>query len=101
MVQSFKRIVYTILFIIVLVSGLLFFIKNNQVEEFNYIIGSKELPLSILLLTSLVAGAILGILATVPLILRLNHQKRRLEKQVKLSEKEINNLRTAPSRQSY
>lgn len=101
MVQSFKRIVYTILFIIVLVSGLLFFVKNNQVEEFDYIIGSKELPLSILLLTSLVTGAILGILATVPLILRLNHQKKRLEKQVKLSEKEINNLRTAPSRQSY
>ena len=101
MVQSFKRIVYTILFIIILVSGLLFFVKNNQVEEFDYIIGSKELPLSILLLASLVTGAILGILATVPLILRLNHQKKRLEKQVKLSEKEINNLRTLPSRQSY
>ena len=100
MAHSFKRIVYTTLFIVVLVSGLLFFVKNNQLQQFDYIIGSIELPLSILLLISLVTGAILGILAAVPLILRLNHQKKRLEKQVKLSEMEINNLRTLPSRQS-
>ena len=90
-----------LLFIVVLVCGLLFFVKNNQLQEVNYIIGSIELPLSILLLASLAIGAILGILATVPILLRLNHQKSRLEKQVKLSEKEINNLRTLPSRQSH
>ena len=100
MAQSFKRIIYSILFIVVLVCGLLFFVKNNQLQAVDYIIGSVELPLSILLLTSLAIGAVLGIIATVPLILRLNHQKSRLEKQVKLSEKEINNLRTLPSRQS-
>lgn len=101
MTQSFKRIIYMLLFIVVLVCGLLFFVKNNQLQEVNYIIGSIELPLSILLLASLAIGAILGIIATVPIILRLNHQKSRLEKQVKLSEKEINNLRTLPSRQSH
>ena len=101
MAHSFKRIIYMLLFIVVLVCGLLFFVKNNQLQEVNYIIGSIELPLSILLLASLAIGAILGILATVPILLRLNHQKSRLEKQVKLSEKEINNLRTLPSRQSH
>lgn len=101
MTQSFKRIIYMLLFIVVLVCGLLFFVKNNQLQEVNYIIGSIELPLSILLLASLAIGAILGIIATVPIMLRLNHQKSRLEKQVKLSEKEINNLRTLPSRQSH
>jgi lipopolysaccharide assembly protein A len=101
MSQSIKRIIYIGLFGIVLIGGLLFFVKNNQLQEFNYIIGSVELPLSILLLTSLAIGAILGIAATIPLILRLNHQKSRLEKQVKLSEKEINNLRTLPAKQSH
>lgn len=101
MAQSFKRIIYITLFVVVLFCGLLFFVKNNQLQEVDYIIGSIELPLSILLLTSLAIGAILGIIATVPVILRLNHQKSRLEKQVKLSEKEINNLRTLPSRQSH
>ena len=101
MAQSFKRIIYSILFIVVLVCGLLFFVKNNQLQAVDYIIGSVELPLSILLLTSLAIGAVLGIIATVPLILRLNHQKSRLEKQVKLSEKEINNLRILPSRQPH
>jgi len=99
--QSFKRIIYITLFFIILVCGLLFFIKNNQLQEVDYIIGNIELPLSILLLTSLAIGAILGIVATIPVILRLNHRKSRLEKQLKLSEREINNLRTLPSRQSF
>jgi uncharacterized integral membrane protein len=100
MAQSIKRIIYTSLFIIVLISGLLFFVKNNQIQEFNYLIGIVELPLSILLLASLGIGTLLGIAATFPLILRLNHQKSSLAKQVKLSEKEINNLRSFPTRQS-
>jgi putative membrane protein len=93
-----KRVLYSILFIVVLIAGLLFFVKNNQPVEFNYIAGVKELPVSILLLSSLCAGVLLGLAASVPVILRLKQQKSRLEKQIRVTEKEINNLRVLPLR---
>lgn len=96
MSHSLKRILYFSVFIVVLLLGLLFFVKNNQTVELNYIIGTTELPVSLLLLACLSLGALLGILATVPMLLRIRLQKSRLEKQIKMTEKEVNNLRVLP-----
>ena len=96
MSHSIKRILYTILFIIVLIGGLLFFVKNNQTVEFNYLIGTIELPFPLMLLASLGLGAILGILATAPLLLRLKHRNSKLEKRIKMTKKEVDNLRVLP-----
>ena len=96
MSHALKRILYISVFIIVLLVGLLFYVKNNQTVELNYIIGTTELPVSLLLLACLSLGALLGILATIPMLLRIRHQKSRLEKQVKMTEKEVNNLRVLP-----
>lgn len=93
-----KRILYSILFIVVLIAGLLFFVKNNQVVEFNYIAGIKELPVSFLLFASLCLGVLLGLAASLPVILRLKQDKARLRKQISVTEKEINNLRVLPVR---
>lgn len=98
MSRFIKRILYAILFIVVLIAGLLFFVRNNQVVEFNYIAGVKELPVSFLLFSSLCAGVLLGLAASVPVILRLKQQKSKLEKQIRVTEKEINNLRVLPVR---
>ncbi len=95
------RIIYAIIFIIVLITGLLFFVKNNQVMEFNYIVGSKELPVSFLLFASLCMGVLLGLIASLPVIVRLKRQKSRLEKQIRVTEKEINNLRVLPVRNTH
>ena len=96
MSHALKRIIYISVFVIVLLAGLLFFVKNNQAVELNYIAGSIELPFSVLMLVSLFTGAILGILATMPMLLKFKHQKSRLEKQIKMTEKEVNNLRVLP-----
>ena len=101
MSRVLKRILYVSIFIIVLLGGLLFFVKNNQPVDFNYVIGSIELPISLLLLAVLSLGAILGILAMLPMLLRIRHQKSRLEKQVKMAEKEVNNLRVLPVKNQH
>ena len=93
---SVKKIIYTCLFIIILIAGLAFFLRNSQVQEFNYLIGTITLPLALLVLLSLFAGVICGLLAVIPLLLRQRRRIARLEKQALIAEKEINNLRIVP-----
>ena len=96
MSQSIRRILYACLFIIILIAGLVFFVKNSQEQEFNYVVGSVTLPLSLLILLSLLAGVLLGLLAVTPALLRQRRRIARLEKQAQMAEKEINNLRVMP-----
>ena len=96
MSQSIKKIIYACLFIIVLCAGLIFFWKNSQDLEFNYVIGTISLPLSLLILLVLVAGVMLGWLSMFPLLLRQRSRIGRLEKQARLVAKEVNNLRVLP-----
>ncbi len=91
-----SRIAKLILVLAVLLFGLAFHLKNNQLIELNYYVGSIELSLSLLVVLVLCLGALLGALASMPLIIKLKHQKLKLEKQIKNSEKEINNLRVLP-----
>jgi Protein of unknown function (DUF1049). len=50
MMQSIKRIIYACLFVSALVVTLLFFVKNNQVLELDYILGTAGMPLPVLVL---------------------------------------------------
>jgi uncharacterized membrane protein YciS (DUF1049 family) len=45
---------------------------------------------------TLCVGAVLGMLASIPMLLKLTHENTKLIKQVKMTEKEINNLRVIP-----
>lgn len=96
MSQSIKKYLSIILFLLIFVVSLAFFLKNNQVITFNYLIASQEFSLSFLLFISLSIGALLGVLAWLPKIFSLKHRITRLEKQAKLSEKELDNLRVLP-----
>ncbi len=98
MSQLIKKILYISLFVVALLFGLLFFVKNYQLLEFDYIIGVIELPLSVLMLISFFAGVLIGISALVPWLLRMKHRQSRLNRQLKLSEKEITNLRVLPAK---
>jgi len=101
MSRFIKRILYAVIFIIVLILGLLFFVKNNQIMEFNYIAGSKDLPVSFLIFASLCMGILLGLVASFPVIFRLKQKNTKLEKQIRVTEKEINNLRVMPVRNKH
>ncbi|NIN33755.1 MAG: LapA family protein [Gammaproteobacteria bacterium] len=100
MSQLIKKILYISLFVVTLVIALLFFVKNYQVLEFNYILGVIELPLSILMLIGFIFGLIIGIFAMLPMIFRLKHTQNHLKKQIRINEKEITNLRVMPARDS-
>jgi len=90
-----------VLVVTVILLGLVFHLRNDQFITLDYIIGSKEFYFSIWLVTALSIGAILGALSGLPIIIKLKSENARLSRQVKVSEKEINNLRVMPVKDSH
>jgi putative membrane protein len=81
-----------------LLIGLAFHLKNNQLIELNYYVGAINLPMSWLVVIVLFIGSMLGVVASLPMLIKLKREKSKLERQIKNSEKEINNLRVMPVR---
>ena len=91
-----SRIAKLILVFIILMIGLTFHLKNNQLIKLNYYVDVIYIPLSWLVVIVLIIGSILGLLASLPIIIKLKRDKMILKKKIKNSEKEINNLRVMP-----
>ena len=96
MSHTIKKYFYIILILLIFIVSLVFFLKNNQMIAFDYLVNSQDISLSFLLIISLSIGALLGILAWLPKIIGMKHRISKLEKQMKLSEKELDNLRVMP-----
>ena len=96
MSHTIKKYFYIILILLIFIVSLVFFLKNNQMITFDYLVNSQDISLSFLLFISLSIGALLGILAWLPKIIGMKHRISKLEKQMKLSEKELDNLRVLP-----
>ena len=90
------RIAKLILVFVILLIGLAFHLKNNQLIELNYYVDVISLPMSWLVVLVLFIGSMLGVLASLPIIIKLKRDKIMLERHIKNSEKEINNLRVMP-----
>lgn len=93
-----SRIAKLILVFVILLIGLAFHLKNNQLIELNYYVGVINMPMSWLVVFVLFIGSMLGVMASLPLLIKLKRDKSKLERQIKNSEKEINNLRVMPVR---
>lgn len=91
-----KRIIGFIFFLLVLVFGLFFGLLNAEPVEVNYYFGTREMPLSLILVMMLVAGALLGALAGLGLVLREKREIHRLRREIRVTEKELTNLRSLP-----
>tara|TARA_B100001250_G_C19711088_1_gene749214 strand:- start:376 stop:663 length:288 start_codon:yes stop_codon:yes gene_type:complete len=87
-----------ILIIVVLLLGLAFHVKNHQLVTLNYYIGEIQLPFSIIIILMICVGVFLGILVSIPIIIRNKKFCNRLEKEIKKREKEINNFRVIPKK---
>lgn len=90
-----RIVIYLFLFLLALTfvffSGL-----NAQLVTVNYYIGTKQLPLSLLVILNFVLGGLLGLLSGLVLYLKLRYTNRRLRNRLKLVEEELVNLRALP-----
>ena len=95
------RILLAILFLVLLILGLSFAVLNSASVPLNYYLGKVDLPLALVVVGSLALGAILGVLVSLGIVLRLKRQVRRLRRQVQTAEKEVANLRAIPLKDSH
>ena len=95
------RIISLVFFLIVLVLGLFFGVLNADAVRLDYYWGSTNIPLSIIIVAALFFGALLGVLSSLVIILRLRHRVSRLRREVRHTEKELSNLRTLPIKDEH
>lgn len=90
------RIVTYVLLLAIILLGISFAVLNPDIVNFNYYVGHRAFPLSLLLAITFVLGCILGLLAGLLFLIKLKIKNYRLHTQLKITEKEIENLRAIP-----
>ena len=95
------RIVYLIIFLILVIFGIVFAVLNAEPVNLNYYFGSKEVALSLILVLAMIVGAILGVIASASMIISNRREVVKLRKSVELAEKEVANLRAIPIRDNH
>ena len=90
------KVISMIMTIVIFCLGMALSLFNPETIIFHYGFDKLTLPLSLLLVLVLIAGAFLGALSIVPLWCRAKHQKRQINKQLLHVQKELDNLRAMP-----
>jgi putative membrane protein len=91
-----SRLVTFILVFVLVLLGLAFAVGNAKPVELNYFLATREVPLAMTLVLTLVFGALVGLVFSLGMVLRLKRETLRLRRQIRLAEQEIINLRNIP-----
>ncbi|MDX9741459.1 MAG: LapA family protein [Gammaproteobacteria bacterium] len=91
-----KRIFGLIVTLLVLVFGLFFGLLNADPVTVNYYFGTSILPLSLVLVFTLLFGAVCGVLAALGHIFRLRRELHRLRREQRHADEELSRLRPLP-----
>ncbi len=95
------RVIGLIFILVVLVFGLTFGIMNAESVQIDYYFGIGQMPLSLILVIAFVVGALFGAVVNVGMILKLKRQIFKLRKEVRVTEKEVRNLRALPIKDKH
>lgn len=90
------RIIKLFLIMLIMLVGAVFAVLNAEPVEFNYYFGSRALPLSLVMIAALGAGALLGMLSSMGLMFALKRENLSLRRKSQLASQEVNNLRALP-----
>jgi len=76
------RIISLFFVLVILSFGLFFGLLNANEVQVNYYLGETALPLSVIIVASLIVGAILGAIASLGLVFRQKRQLGRLRRKL-------------------
>lgn len=88
----------TLFMLVIIAIGVSFAILNAKSVPLNYYFDAKEISLALLMAITLAVGAFIGLLLSTPSLFRLKKSNRHMKSRIKLFEKEIEHLRTLPSK---
>lgn len=95
------RIVMTIFYLALVLIGVSFAALNASSVHVNFYFSSIKIPVSVLMLLMLGVGIVLGFILFLCRYWRLIMEHRKLKDQLKLTEKEIKNLRSIPLKDQH
>lgn len=96
-----KRIINLVLILVVTLVTVTFTLLNSQPVKINYYFGSYEIDLLVVIVMALVIGAVLGITAALGKLFSLKQEMSRKDKKIKVTEKELENLRSLPLKDDH
>ncbi|MBX9705889.1 MAG: LapA family protein [Gammaproteobacteria bacterium] len=88
------RFIGYLLLLIVAVMVVVFASLNAEPVAFDYYVGIKHLPLSVLLILVFAAGSLFGLFLGMLMWLRAKHENRQLKKRIKLIDQQLEQIRT-------
>ena len=86
----------TIFYILLILVGISFAGLNAQSVHVNFYFTALNIPVSVLIILMLSLGMLLGVFLSLCRYWRLKAECRKIKNQLKLTEKEIKNLRAIP-----
>jgi putative membrane protein len=96
------RILGFLILVLIMLFALVFSALNTAPVTIDYYLGKLEIPsLSIALAIALLFGVLLGIIASLGIVLRTRGELLKLRKEVKNTEKEVMNLRNMPIKDTH
>jgi len=95
------RYINLIFWIIIVLLGISFVVLNSRSVLVNYYIGEVNAYLPLLLLIEIIIGAIIGVLAMLPSVIRHKNALRKCRQKVKRLEQEVKNLRDIPIKDNH
>ncbi len=90
------RLFSYLFFLAIVVFGVTFATLNSDSVTINYYIDQSTLPLSLLLVAVFAFGCLIGMLASIALLIRSKVYNYRLNQRLHVAEKEVENLRAIP-----
>ncbi|MGE0081086.1 MAG: lipopolysaccharide assembly LapA domain-containing protein [Thiohalomonadaceae bacterium] len=91
-----KRLLALVVLLFVVALGLSFAAVNTESVTVHFYVGDLNAPLSLVIVIALAFGALLGILASLGVVLSTRFEASSLRKRVNLCERELKNLRELP-----
>jgi putative membrane protein len=95
------RIISSIILLLILLTGIAFACLNAEPVSVNYFVGHAKTALSWILFGAFGAGCLIGLFVGTIMCWSLKREKDRFLHRARLAEKEVENLRVLPLRDSH
>lgn len=92
------KLIKLLVFLFLIVLGAAFAVLNSQIITLDFYFSVIDLPVSVVIVAFMSLGALLGVIASSGIMLRLKHENSGLKRKARMVNEEVRNLRTMPIR---
>ena len=95
------RILMTVFYLLLILTGVSFAALNARTAQINFYLTTLTMPVSVLMIVMLGVGVLIGFFLFIGRYWRLKAECHKIRSQLKLTEKEVKNLRAIPLRDQH